>query len=60
VDADAEAKRIEKERDKLRKQIVALEARLANESYIAKAPPALVQQTRDELAAAKAALEKLA
>jgi valyl-tRNA synthetase len=60
VDADAEAKRIEKEKDKLLKQIAALEARLANESYISKAPPALVQQTRGELAAAKAALAKLA
>ncbi|HEX4123230.1 MAG TPA: valine--tRNA ligase [Tepidisphaeraceae bacterium] len=59
VDAEAEKKRIEKETEALRKAIAALEARLANESYISKAPPALVQQTRDELAKAKAALAKL-
>ena len=33
--------------------------RLANESYIAKAPPHLVQQTQDQLAEAEAELAKL-
>ncbi len=36
-----------------------LEARLANKSYVDKAPKALVDQTKDELAEAKARLEKM-
>jgi valyl-tRNA synthetase len=36
-----------------------MKGRLANESYIAKAPPHLVQQTRDQLAAAEEEYAKL-
>ena len=39
--------------------LAALKGRLANESYVAKAPPNLVQQTRDQLAEAEAELVKL-
>ncbi|HEY7090380.1 MAG TPA: class I tRNA ligase family protein, partial [Tepidisphaeraceae bacterium] len=59
VDADAEKQRTTKRRDELTKQIAALEGRLNNTGYIAKAPPNLVQQTKDQLAEAKAELEKL-
>ena len=48
-----------KRRDELTKQIAALKGRLANESYTAKAPPHLVQQTRDQLSAAEEELSKL-
>jgi hypothetical protein len=36
-----------------------MRGRLGNESYTAKAPPHLVQQTRDQLAEAEAELGKL-
>jgi valyl-tRNA synthetase len=59
IDATAEAARIEKRRDELQKQIAAFRERLANESYTAKAPPHLVQQTRDKLKALEDELAKL-
>ena len=43
----------------LQKSITALKARLDNPSYADKAPPALVQQTRDQLAEAEAKLRLL-
>ncbi len=43
----------------LRQRAEALRGRLANPSYASKAPPHLVQQTRDELAAAEAEMVKL-
>jgi valyl-tRNA synthetase len=59
VDPEAEKQlRAKKEAD-LERQIGALKGRLSNESYIAKAPPKLVQETRDQLAAAEAELRKL-
>jgi valyl-tRNA synthetase len=59
VDQDAERSRLAKRREELVKQIAAMRGRLSNESYTAKAPPHLVQQTRDQLAAAEAELAKL-
>jgi valyl-tRNA synthetase len=59
IDEAADQKRTGKQRDDLTKQIVTLRSRLGNESYIAKAPPALVKQTQDQLAAAEAELAKL-
>lgn len=49
----------EKRKAELTKQIAALKGRLSNESYIAKAPPKLVQETKDQLATAEAELAKL-
>ncbi|MGA2584814.1 MAG: hypothetical protein ABSG31_16180, partial [Tepidisphaeraceae bacterium] len=43
----------------LKRKIDSLMARLANESYTSKAPPHLVKQTQDQLAAAKAELAKV-
>jgi valyl-tRNA synthetase len=60
VDPEAEKQRLAAERAKLQKQIDALKARLTNESYIAKAPAHLVQQTRDQLAQVEREIEKLA
>jgi valyl-tRNA synthetase len=59
VDEAAEQQRASKRREEVTKQIAIRESRLANQGYIAKAPPALVKQTQDELAALKAELEKL-
>ena len=56
VDPNAEKARMGKRADELRKNIAALEGRLASKNYTDKAPAHLVQQTRDQLAAAKAEL----
>jgi valyl-tRNA synthetase len=59
VDQQAEGQRIARRCEELKRQKGALEGRLSNESYIKKAPPHLVQQTRDQLAEVNAELEKL-
>lgn len=50
VDAGAEKDRLLKELAGIEKSVAALEGRLSNPGYTDRAPPALVQQTRDELA----------
>jgi valyl-tRNA synthetase len=60
VNEEAEKQRVAKQREDLTRKIVTLRARLSNESYVAKAPPDKVKETRDELAAAEAELAKLA
>ena len=57
--AAAEAERHAKRHADLTKTIATLEARLANPGYAQKAPPHMVQQTRDQLAAALAEREAL-
>jgi valyl-tRNA synthetase len=59
VDAAAEEQRVAKRREELNRQITALRGRLANENYTKKAPPHLVQQTKDQLAEAEAELARL-
>jgi len=66
VDAGAEKARLEKVVADSDKAIKTLEGRLSNPGYALKAPPAMVQQTKDQLAkavadrdGAKAALEKM-
>ncbi len=56
ADAGFERQRLEREAASHEKTINALNARLNNEAYVNKAPAAMVQQTRDQLAAAEAAL----
>jgi valyl-tRNA synthetase len=63
---ETEAARLTKQIADLEKSVATLEGRLANPGYADRAPPAMVQQTRDELAkkkgeldAAKAALAKV-
>ncbi len=67
VDSDAERSRLGKLITDLDKSIATLEGRLANPGYALKAPPQMVQQTKDQLTkaqaereAAKQALERLA
>ncbi len=59
VDAAAQANRQNKQIEDLVKQRSALQGRLSNEAYTAKAPPHLVQQTRDQLKAVEDELAKL-
>ncbi len=59
IDPDAEKLRVSKQIETLVKDRDALIARLANPSYADKAPPHLVQQTRDKLSAVEEELRKL-
>jgi valyl-tRNA synthetase len=59
IDAKTQAARQNKQCEDLRKQANALRGRLANESYTAKAPPHLVQQTRDQLKAVEEELARM-
>ena len=59
VDEAAEGQRASKRIDELAKQEAALLGRLSNEAYTKKAPPHLVQQTKDQLAEVQAEIAKL-
>ncbi len=54
IQTDAEKERLGKKLDELERSIKTLEGRLGNASYVDKAPPHLVKQTNDQLAAAQA------
>ena len=58
VDEAAEQQRLAKREEELTKQEQALLGRLANKAYAEKAPAHLVQQTKDQLAAVQAELQK--
>jgi valyl-tRNA synthetase len=59
ADEAAEQQRVAKSCEELKKKIAALRGRLENKAYAEKAPPKLVQETRDQLAAAEAEFAKL-
>ena len=59
IDKAAEAQRSSKRRDELSRERSAMKGRLANAGYLAKAPPHLVKQSQDQLAAVEAELRKL-
>ena len=62
VDAGAEKARLAKELEQLAKHIAGTEARLANEAFVSKAPPAVLAGARRQLAdqqAKRAELERL-
>ena len=59
VDKAAEEQRVAKRCEELKKAIAAMKGRLANQGYLAKAPPHLVQETKDQLAKAEEELKKL-
>jgi valyl-tRNA synthetase len=50
IDKDAEAARLNKEIEKLAKDIQRVEGKLGNDNFISKAPEAVVQKERDKLA----------
>ncbi|MFT3685062.1 MAG: class I tRNA ligase family protein [Phycisphaerales bacterium] len=49
ADAGAEAERIEKHKDELRKKIDIFKTRLNNPGYVDRAPPKLIEETRSQL-----------
>jgi valyl-tRNA synthetase len=59
ADEAAEQQRMVKQCEELKRKIAALRGRLSNEAYLAKAPPHLVAETRQQLAAAEAESAKL-
>jgi len=60
VDAAAVAARLEKRRGELRSEVARAEGKLANEKFVAKAPPELVEEERAKLERFRAELEELA
>ncbi|QDU70223.1 valine--tRNA ligase [Mucisphaera calidilacus] len=59
LDVEAERARLSKRVDDLTKQVGNFKGRLSNEKYVNNAPEKLVQETRDQLAAAEAELAKV-
>jgi len=59
IDANAVAARIEKRREELRAEVARAEGKLANDKFVAKAPPDLVEEERGKLERHRAELEEL-
>ena len=59
IDKDAELARLDKEIERLRQDIARTEKKLANPSFVDKAPAAVVQKERDKMAQNQAAMQDL-
>ncbi|QBI18667.1 valine--tRNA ligase [Egibacter rhizosphaerae] len=59
IDLDEERARIDRELDKARGEVRRAEGKLANDSFVQKAPGEVVQAERDKLAEWRAAIERL-
>jgi valyl-tRNA synthetase len=59
IDMGAERARLEREVDKCRSEIAKLDAKLANQSFVAKAPPEVVEENRERKADFEAMIAKL-
>ena len=59
TDPEEAQHRLEKKAADLRKEIERLEKKLANEQFVAKAPPAVVEEERRKLAEYREALARL-
>jgi valyl-tRNA synthetase len=59
IDVAAEKERLAKEIDKLDKQITAAQNKLGNESFVARAPAAVVDQEKQRLAEFSAVREQM-
>lgn len=59
INKEAETKRLTKEMEKLKKDILVCETKLNNPDYVNKAPPAVVNTEKERLQAALLGLEKL-
>jgi valyl-tRNA synthetase len=60
IDLKAEIARLEKEIARLTGEIAGIDKKLANEQFVAKAPPEVIEEQHERRAAAEAALVKLA
>ncbi len=58
-DADEALRRIDKKREQLRAEIQRAERKLANEGFVAKAPPEVVDEERRKLDEYREALRRL-
>ncbi|AMO22266.1 valine--tRNA ligase [Ramlibacter solisilvae] len=59
IDVAAEKARLAKEAERLRTELGKANGKLANESFVAKAPPAVIEQERKRIADFTATLEKI-
>jgi valyl-tRNA synthetase len=59
VDIAAETKRLQKEHDKLTRDIASLEKKLANQGFVTKAPPEVVAKEKDRLGQLRIDADKL-
>ena len=59
IDKDAEAARLNKEIEKLQKEVQRVEGKLGNDNFVGKAPEAVVQKERDKLSDMQQALQGL-
>ena len=59
IDVEAEKARLTKQLDQLRGHAKSLEAKLANENFVSRAPAEVVQQQRDKLAEVRAQAESV-
>jgi len=60
IDAEAANARMEARREELRSEVARAEGKLANESFVARAPAEVVEEEREKLARYNAELEELA
>jgi valyl-tRNA synthetase len=60
IDLDQERARLQKEIDKLAGEIERLEKKLANENFVAKAPPEVVEEQKERREEAQTARSRLA
>jgi valyl-tRNA synthetase len=59
VDAEAVAARIEERRETLRSEVARAEGKLANDKFVAGAPPEVVEEEREKLEMYRSELEDL-
>jgi valyl-tRNA synthetase len=59
IDAEAERKRLGKEIEKLEGFVKAVQAKLANQAFVAKAPAAVVEAERLKISESQGSIEKL-
>jgi valyl-tRNA synthetase len=59
VDIGQELERLDKEVDQARQEIALLQGKLANESFVTRAKPEVVEKEREKLATQEERIEKL-